>query len=94
MHTFSEGGAFVQLVACGSGPSAQEKAVIREALSKSASGCVLQLARRLARLMRCSYWAMVNAVDAFLQVGSDMVAPFASIVEKTRPSSVVVDVAT
>jgi len=35
----SEGGILVQLVACGSGPSAAEKEGIRDALSKSASGC-------------------------------------------------------
>jgi hypothetical protein len=36
---------------------------------------------------------MVAAVDAFLQDGSDSAAPFAALLERTRPSAVVVDVA-
>ena len=41
-----------------------------------------------------SYWAMVAAVTAFFEVGSDMILPFAALLEQTRPSTVVVDVAT
>jgi hypothetical protein len=41
-----------------------------------------------------SYWAMMSAVNAFLDDGSDSIGPFAALVEQTRPSSVVVDVAT
>jgi hypothetical protein len=37
---------------------------------------------------------MVAAVTALLEVGSDLILPFAALLEQTRPSSVVVDVAT
>jgi hypothetical protein len=47
-----------------------------------------------ATLPRFSYRAMVAAVDAFLEVGSDAVEPFASLLRRTRPSCVIVDVAT
>jgi hypothetical protein len=43
--------------------------------------------------LRCRYWAMVAAVDAFVEDGSDAAAPFAALLESTRPSAVVVDVA-